>query len=74
MTRDQLLLVPEQVTVEWVTKVQHQLLESTKMGVSALKSLMPKHSAIAILERTERLVNLEPSLLEVSSSEIEDNA
>lgn len=57
--------VPQLITVEWVTELQRRMLESTNHGVTALRALLPKEVAIAILERAERVVGKEAPLLEV---------
>jgi len=57
--------LPEVITLEWVSQVRETLYESSKHGVTALKAVLPKDVAIALLARTERLLDKEPPLLEV---------
>ena len=53
------------ITPEWVHEVMEVFNTTSKLGVAALKPVLPKEVAIAILERTERLLAKESSLVEV---------
>lgn len=61
----QTLALPQLVTPEWVAEAEAAIKASTWQGVAALKTVLPKEVVVAILERTERLVQREASLVEV---------
>lgn len=58
--------LPQIFTPEWVKEVQERLNAASWNGTAALQKVLPKQVAVAILDRTERLVSKEPPLVEVS--------
>lgn len=60
------VLLPQLVTVKWVTDLQQRLDTASRAGLTALKAALPRPVAVALLERTERLLQAEPPLVEAS--------
>ena len=60
------LNLPQLITPGWIADAQAMIENSTWQGADALKKVLPKAVVISILERAERLVNREASLVEVN--------
>jgi hypothetical protein len=59
------LQLPQTIDLEWVATLRLKLDEASRSGPTSLREALPKPVAVAILERTERLLQEEPTLLEV---------
>lgn len=58
--------LPSVVTIEWIqTKLKPCLDAGTRLGAAGVKDVLPAHVAAAIMERTETLLNVEATLVEV---------
>jgi hypothetical protein len=61
------VVVPTEITVEWVQEVQARMTAASRSGVAALREVLPQAVAVKIFERTERLLRVETPVLEVSA-------
>jgi hypothetical protein len=59
------LVIPHHITSQWVEALQTGLESATHLPIGQVKNALPADAVVALLDRLEAVLKVEPTLVEV---------